>query len=157
MMMNAYEVEPDADLVSGVCDCCGNVSRKITGFVHENDATISGYSLHWTVGCFPDHPANIDLVMGHWGEAASSEQRFLVSLLLTLRDCRPDVLVIDAGDRPIARQHELVSRALRRDQVIGTPLATEVFALIDAIFLDDPRVTEVLEDGPQVTSATGRT
>jgi hypothetical protein len=147
--MIAYEVEPYADAVSGVCECCGNVSRQITGFVHENDVTILGYSFNWTVGRFPDHPANIDLVMGEWGDVASPEQRFLISMLLTVRDHRPEVLVIDSGNRPMAYKSDLVSRALRRDQVVGTPLATKVFALIDAIFLDDPRVSELLADGPR--------
>jgi hypothetical protein len=139
-----YEVEPDSDLTSGVCPCCGNVSRQITGFVHQGDATRAGYSFHWTVGSFPDHPANIDLVMGRWGETASADERFLVSMVLTLRNGGPDVIVTDATSRPLAKKRDLVSRALKRGQVIGTPLASEVFGLVDAIFLSDPRVPELL-------------
>jgi hypothetical protein len=142
-----YDVEPDSDLTSGVCECCGNASRQITGFVHVGEATRAGYSFHWTTHRFPEHPANIDLVIGRWGEDAPADQRFVVSMLLTLRDGRPDVLVIDAPDRPIANKTELASRALNRDQVIGTPVAGEVFGLIDAIFLKDPRVPELLSDG----------
>jgi hypothetical protein len=70
-------------------------------------------------------------------------------MLLTLRDGRPDIMVIDAKDRPMAKKTALVSRALDRDEVIGTPLAQEVFALIDEVFLHDPRVPKLLSDGPR--------
>jgi hypothetical protein len=146
--MVVYEVEPDADLTSGICECCGNISRQITGFVHQGEATRAGYSFHWTVGHFPDRPANLDLVIGRWGEAASPDQRFAVSLLLTLRDDRPDMLVIDAKDRPIAEKSALLGVALDRNQVIGTPLANEVFGLVDAIFLQDSRVPGLLLGEP---------
>jgi hypothetical protein len=74
-------------------------------------------------------------------------QRFGVSMLLTPRDGRPDIMVIDAKDRPVARKSELVGRALDRDEVIGTPLAQDVFAFIDEVFLQDPRAPDMLSDG----------
>jgi hypothetical protein len=144
--MPSYDVEPDVDQTSGVCECCSNISRQITGFVHELDATRAGYSVHWTVGRFPDHPANIDLIVGGWGEDGTPDQRYVVSMLLTVRDDRPDIIVIDAKDRPIARKADLVGRALDRNEVIGTPRAKEIFDLIDAIFLNDPRLPDLVHN-----------
>jgi len=51
-------------------------------------------------------------------------------------------MVIDASTRRFA-QNELVGRALRRDEVIGTTLATDAFELVDAIWLHDGRISEV--------------
>ena len=54
-------------------------------------------------------------------------------------------MVIDATTRPIAH-HELAARALRRDEVVGTALAAHVFELVDAIWLKDRRIGEMIRD-----------
>lgn len=51
-------------------------------------------------------------------------------------------MVIDAGDRRRGNK-PLFTRSLRRDDVVGTPLASQVFQLVDAIWLTDPRIEEV--------------
>jgi hypothetical protein len=51
-------------------------------------------------------------------------------------------MVIDSGHRP-ANTSQLCGRALKRADVIGTPLASEVFQLVDAIWLQDARIAEV--------------
>lgn len=87
----------------------------------------------------PCDGAHVDLIIGRWGEGAESADRSAVSLIF---HPAPGVRVIDASERSIAR-HALVGRGLRRDEVIGTPLARDVFALIDAIWLQDDRIAEV--------------
>lgn len=52
-------------------------------------------------------------------------------------------MVIDATERPVAKS-ELVSRALRREEVIGQPLAETVFAIADAALFKDERLKELL-------------
>ena len=37
------------------------------------------------------------------------------------------------------------SKALRRDEVMGTALADEVFALVDEIWLQDDRIAEIVQ------------
>jgi len=36
-----------------------------------------------------------------------------------------------------------LNSALKRSEIIGTPLASQVFALIDAIYMGDPRLDEI--------------
>jgi len=40
-------------------------------------------------------------------------------------------------------ESDLVGRALRRDEVIGTPLAPVAFELVDAIWMQDERIGEL--------------
>ena len=47
-------------------------------------------------------------------------------------------MVIDATVRPISRE-DLAGSALAREDVIGTPLAAQVFSLTDAIYEQDGR------------------
>ncbi len=51
-------------------------------------------------------------------------------------------MVVDSQGRQAARG-ELASSHLKRSEVIGTPIAPQVFAIIDAIYLGDSRLQEI--------------
>jgi hypothetical protein len=124
---------------SGHCDCCGNESRCVWGMVHQGQATVAAYWMHWTVGHLSEPGANLDLIVGKWGDQASAKDRCLVSLLHRQQpDDSAALMVIDASERPAAKG-ELAHIALDRGEVIGTPLAAQVFDLIDAIYEQDGR------------------
>jgi hypothetical protein len=123
----------------GHCDCCGNESRRVWGLVNDGNKTLAAYWMNWTVGHLTDRGANLDLILGKWGEGASADDRVVVSMVHREQpDGTPALMVIDAGDRPAAKG-ELASAALNRADVIGTPLAAQVFALVDAIYEQDDR------------------
>lgn len=122
----------------GHCDCCGNESRRVWGMVHDGDTTLAACWMNWTAGHLRDRGANLDLILGRWREA-SAEDRVAISMMHREQsDGTPALMVIDAGDRPTAKG-ELAQSALNRIDVIGTPLAEQVFALVDAIYEQDHR------------------
>jgi hypothetical protein len=125
---------------SGTCDCCGTETRKIWGLISEGDRTVAAYFVRWTANHVKEYGADIDLILGDWGEGTSSRDRVGVSLVHFENDEGPWVRVVDAGDREIANS-DLVGSALARSDVIGTPLAQQVFSLIDAVYLQDARLT----------------
>ena len=132
------EVELDGES-SGHCDCCGRTTRNVKGWIHTPEGTLAAYFVQWTEGHLAENGANIDFIIGRWGDGASAEQRVAVSLIhFEDEEMGPSVMVTDAGGRPVS-QSSLVGSALTREEVIGTPLAAQVFALIDAIFVQDPR------------------
>lgn len=96
--------------------------------------------MEWTVGAsIETHPANFDLIYGRWGDGTSSSDRCAISMLHFENENGPGVMVIDAKDRPVAT-NSLVSKALTRDQIIGTDLAPYVFAIFDAVITKDKRL-----------------
>ena len=105
--------------------------------------SIAAYYVHWTVGHIPDKGANIDMILGPWGPEAGSEKRSAAALAYRLFDNGPSMMVIDAQDRPFSKI-SLLSRILRRDDVIGTALAKSIFDIADAILMKDKRVAELL-------------
>ena len=108
--------------------------------MHGGDRTVAAYRLHWTIGHLDTPGANLDLVIGSWGEGADASDRFAASLLYREpADAPPAFMVIDATERSIANS-ELAGSALRRDEVIGTPIADQMFALVDVIWLQDGRI-----------------
>ncbi|WP_418592101.1 hypothetical protein [Ponticoccus sp. (in: a-proteobacteria)] len=135
-----YEVEPTEES-RGFCDCCGNQTRTVWGYVHEEGGgTLASYFVQWTVGqSIEDHPANFDLVFGAWGEGTSKSDRCAISLVHFESEGVPGVSVIDANDRPIASS-ELVGSAKSREELIGTPLIQQVFAIFDSVILQDNRL-----------------
>ena len=51
-------------------------------------------------------------------------------------------MVVDAQGR-LTSDGELADSALKRSEIIATPLAPQVFALVDAIYMGDPRLDEI--------------
>lgn len=136
---SVYEVETTGES-GGKCDCCGNDSRCVWGFVHEvNGPTVAAYFMHWSVGHLIDPGANLDVVLGPWGDGTTSKDRYGVSLLhREQEDGAPSLMVIDAAGRPVG-DGTLATTMLERDDVIGTPLAPQVFSIVDAIYEQDGR------------------
>lgn len=126
---------------SGICACCGSASKTIWGDLSNQDGTVAVYFVHWTVDSPSYHP-NIDLILGEWGEGADSEQRVLASLEFKPATDGGAFMVID-GQQRFENKKTICGRGLQREEVIGTPLATEVFALVDALWISDPRLSEV--------------
>jgi hypothetical protein len=142
-MPAAITIEPTGSHDTGVCDCCGRSSRRVWGNAHVDGRCIAVYFVHWTLGHVPDQGANIDLIVGEWGAAATPEHRSALALAYRLTDTGPAMMVIDATTRPIAGSG-LASRALRRDEVVSTAQAQQAFAIADAIIAQDNRVAELL-------------
>jgi hypothetical protein len=125
----------------GTCACCGRQTRTVWGDLSDPAGTHAVYFVTWTPGV-PEHAPNVDLVLGRWGEGAASGDRVLVALRYHPKAGGGAFTVIDGQGRP-ADDRSVCGRALRRVEVIGTPLATEVFALVDALWLTEPRMAEI--------------
>lgn len=139
MIKTEYEVEPLGQ-TEGHCECCATTSRTIWGFVHVRGAeTVASYTVSWTLGrTLAEHPVNMDIILGAWGEGTGAADRVGVSLLYSEGSTGPGVMVIDAAPRPMAK-NPLVGAALGRDEVIGTAVAKTAFDLFDAVLLQDAR------------------
>src|SRR5207249_1517211 len=112
--------------------------RKIWGELSDSEAAHAVYFVHWTVGA-PEHYPNIDLVIGPWGSSSTPNDRILVSLIYRPASGGGSFMVIDGDGRP-ADDRGLCARAMKRGEVVGTPFATEVFSLVDALWLTEPRI-----------------
>jgi hypothetical protein len=79
--------------------------------------------------------------LGQCGTGTTKADRYLVSLEFRRTERGPEFMVIDASQRQVGA--ELAHRGLLRDEVIGTPLAKQAFDIVDAIWIQDPRIGEV--------------
>lgn len=133
------KVEEGGESDRAECACCGKSSRSVNGYIFDSEGPIAAYFVHWTEGAL-NHDPNIDIIVGRWGEGSGPEARCGVSIRYRLG---VGFMVIDAGSRPFANGHALFTRALPRAEVVGTELASEVFSLLDAAWLQDSRLEEL--------------
>jgi hypothetical protein len=137
--MDELSIEPSGSNDFGPCDCCGENSRTVWGYVYRGNNAEAVYYVHWSLGKVAEDGAHFDIIVGQWGDDSSSADRRTVAL-----EYRPGlgVMVIDATARKIARE-SMAGKALNRDEIIGTPLAQQAFDIFDAIWLQDKRIAEV--------------
>lgn len=140
--MGEITLEPTGGSEFERCECCGRNSRIVWGLARRDGEAHASYFVHWTLGRVAEYGAHFDLIFGLWGEETTRADRYAVALEYRRTDQGPAFMVIDASTRPFA-QSELVGRALRRDEVLGTTSATAAFELVDAIWLNDSRIVEV--------------
>ena len=141
--MTSKPIELEVELTGeshGHCDCCGNDSHTVWGMVHEvQGPSLAAYWVRWTHGHIAKKGANLDLVVGKWGEGTSANDRASVALLhREVPDQGPQIMVVDAKHSYPAKE-AIAANALTRSDVVGTPLANHIFSLIDAIYLQDNR------------------
>jgi hypothetical protein len=129
------------DQSTGHCDCCGSQSKTIWGDLVDSSGTRAVYFVQWTVDR-PEHMPNFDIILGSWAEGTTPRDRVLVSLLYRPHSGGGSFMVTSGKGRR-GDKRSLCDRALEREEVIGTPIAKEVFSLVDSLWLTEPRLVEI--------------
>ena len=139
--MSNLRVETAGDRVVS-CDCCGNDSRVVWGYVYQEDTALAAYYVQWTRGD-AGHLSNFDFLIGAWGVEPANNKRLVAWVFDRTQGTTGAFMVIDSGARPAARS-ELCGQALSRQQVVDDPeLMHLARRLLDAVWLEDPRIDEV--------------
>jgi hypothetical protein len=132
-------VREEAEYAPAYCDCCGNCTRTISGWIESGERTVAAYFVTWTEGR-PDHGANFDLIIGTWGVV---DPHARTGVALFYHPQAGGFAIIDASIRPFSHSQSLFSEALSRASAIGSPLAASAFECVDTIWLQDPRISEI--------------
>ncbi|WP_298306580.1 hypothetical protein [uncultured Erythrobacter sp.] len=143
MILPTEELQFEVEMTGqsgGHCDCCGNDSHCVWGWVHQIEGpTVAAYWVRWTDGHLADPGAKLDLVIGPWGEGTSQSARYLVSLVHREQQGEsPALMVVDAPANNVSYE-TLAQNPMAKGEVIGTPLAAQLFRILDAIYEQDTR------------------
>jgi hypothetical protein len=141
-----FQLEQEKTQEFGPCDYCGSISRLVAGLITRDGGAYAGYQVHWTPGQIEKHGAGFFIILGYWGEGTVAADRYAVAVRYRADSEATGFMVVDADQTRIA-SHPLVGRALRREEVVDTPLAREVFDIVDFIWLHDDRITEITHAG----------
>ncbi len=129
-------VEPDGERLFDPCACCGGMTRSVWGYVYEPQQPWAAYFVRWTVGAVEAHGAAWKLIL------PLGETRGTVAIRYSVIGNEPQFMVVDAEESD-AGVGTTSDRALKRTDVIGHPLASRVFQIIDRIWLADLRLEEL--------------
>ena len=136
-------IETSGEKTFGPCDCCGEMTKRVWGFVYDTDTALAAYFVEWTPG-HENGSAAFDLIVGRWGDEAGISTRKSVSLEFRKLQTGPAFMVIDSSTRNVANS-PLISAALSREEVLGTEVAAVAFSVCDAIYLQEPRLSGLRE------------
>ena len=136
-------IEPRGSRTFAPCPCCGDLTYRVWGYVHRPDAAEAAYFVEWIPGAVSKHGAIFDLILGQWGSHARPADRVAVALEFRQTETGPGFMVIDAMGRATASS-PLIGRALSAEEVLRSELAQRAFAVVDAIWLQDGRISELV-------------
>jgi hypothetical protein len=137
------EIFPSDHREFGPCECCGNMTHRVWGWIYSGESARAAYFVEWTPHT-PVIEANFDLIIGRWGDDTSANDQVSVALEFRKLATGPAYRVIDAVNRSYAK-NDLVGRALAREDVLQSSSRNEVFACCEVIYEEDPRLA-VLRD-----------
>ncbi len=140
----SFEIEL-GESTERICDCCDRTTVRVWGYIRRDGSATASYFVEWTRDGVDDHGAFFDFIIGNWGDGTSSADRAVASLEFRRIDEAPQFSVIDAATR--RDFSSLAGSVLSRAEVIGTPLASMLFGLVDAVWLQDPRIDELTGAG----------
>ena len=144
--MSALKIEPEGESTGPVCECCGNETKSFWGYITENEITEAAYFVQWTTDA-PEHGVNFDFLVGTWGSDLIRDKKLLAWRYNPTHRDGGAFMAIDGGDRPAAKS-ELCSEVLSRAQIINEWMELSG-AMIDAVWMDDPRIAEIRNLGPE--------
>ena len=144
-------VEPTGHRTHGKCPDCGGLEQTIWGYIHHEGSTRAVYYVRWTVGR-PTHDLVWMVSWGWWGDESLAAGRRSVGLRFRPRNATPSFMVVDAVETPWGCQPkpETFGSYLRREEVVDSSLATQVYACLDAVLENDSRLRRFLSRGEGV-------
>ena len=129
--MTRFRVELSGENPATYCECCGNETKTIWGYVYDSDRPAAAYFVQWTRNA-PTHYPNFDFLIGTWGTDTVETDRVLVSFSYRPARGGGAFTAIDGASRPAARS-PLCKRALSRREVIENSSLMELSTgMIDA-------------------------
>lgn len=73
--MEELSIEPGKSADYGPCPCCGDMSRKISGYVYADSNAHAAYFVDWTLNQVYRHGAHFDIIVGGWGDGTTAADR----------------------------------------------------------------------------------
>lgn len=138
----AYEVAEDHSNQTH-CNCCASLSHTITGDIYLGEEYKAYYSVRWT-DKHKENGATFAVFCGDWGDDGQEDERFLIGL---------DFITGENGgfglhenpSETLSHYADMNPVFLKRDDILGSEFASELFAYVDAVFMKDPRLDVLRE------------
>ncbi len=142
-MKKLFAIETGTENVVGHCDCCGHESRLFRGFVYQDDAAHGVYVCYYTAR-HSELGVSMAISLGGWGENADPSNKECILLEWRKMDAGPACRVVDFVAESWVDER-LLGRVISRDESMASGRASEAFAVSDAVWLVDQRLSDALK------------
>jgi hypothetical protein len=148
--MPSLTIEPTRHARHGPCAHCGGDTQTMLGRANAADGHVrASYMIRWTAGRPRD--GAVWLVSVGRPDLDPSDARLSVGIRMRPVWGRPQFMVVDVAETPWKDvDSPSLAANCTRTQVIGTPLATRAFDVVDVVLAQDPRVIRFLRTGEGV-------
>jgi len=135
-------IEPNGQSEPTYCECCGNRSQTIWGYIYDGNLPRAAYFVQWTLESL-DHFPNLDFLIGTWGDDSISDRQLISWVFDPTQGNSGGFTVVDSQTRPAASS-SLCAEALTRERVLAdSGLFTRSKQMLDAVWSNDPRIEEL--------------
>jgi hypothetical protein len=126
------------------CECCGNISVRLTRFVYRDGDAHAVYYARYTRGHDDGKRLNGLIGLGEWGEGSSPDGRVAFAFEIRTDHDNFKVGLVDAADSPWSHV-TFLGRILDREEALKHQCIDEVFHLTDHMVTDDPEITRYFD------------
>lgn len=128
------------DPTESTCECCGNVTVRLTRFVYRDGDAYAVYYAQYTAGHEEKRLSGL-IGLGEWGEGATPEQRIAFPFQIWTDDKNFIVRLVNAEDSPWSHV-TFLGRILNREGALKHEWIKEVFDITDQMVANDPVITK---------------
>ena len=140
--MTKITIEPGEAKEPTYCECCGNKTETVHGFVYNNNDAFAVYFASWTIG-HSSKAVTIAIGLGDWGEGATPKQRHSIGLECRTTEDQIQFAVIDPEQSPWGRT-EFIGRMLPRQEALKDSAIKKFFHIAEHVIHDDPRISSYI-------------
>ena len=148
-----WSLELGEEIETGACASCRRPGVHTPGLVLYSDAPCVEYLIAWHRDEQTERSAWCYVLADDWNDPASPRSVIYMSYGL-VEDGHSAFTVMDA-DCDFVRGIFPGHSYLRRDQIMGTQMADEIFQITDFIWLNDDRVAPIVAWAESVNGGAG--
>lgn len=138
----ALSFDPDRQVLTRVCDCCGGVREVVTGLVYRNELPHAVYF----ASCYPDQrECWIDIIIGtQWEEEGPADHvTFGCRVGAVEGSASPGCSLVQAA-QALEEPSDLLGTCLDRDGALAHPWLNDFWDVVDFVLIEDPTVSEFM-------------
>ena len=132
-----YLIEFMGSRDSSPCECCGEITTGIWGRAFLDNSEVALYYICWTKNEYEQKGATYNIIYRNYDK--ENQQDAMIALDYYNNENGAGFGILDAEANNLLNTSQKLIK-LDRDEILGTPFEHNLWALVDAIFLNDNRI-----------------
>lgn len=137
LISDNYLIEFMGERDSSPCECCGEITTGIWGRAFLENSEVALYYICWTKNEYEQKGATYNIIYRNYDK--ENRQDAMIAIDYFNNDNGVGFGILDAETNNLINTSQKLIK-LDRDEILGMPFEPKLWALVDAIFLNDNRI-----------------